>query len=197
MAVKHTEPITIEIPAPTTLAQQREGYRRKLIEARSVFVNGSESLKEIAVRFNVNVSDLTRKCNKEGWKAMRAEARSKLERRAEQRFSKRKEILQRDFIADTGDMVEKLSGLIHRELDRQRDNIPDTLGNFPSTADLTRVAKSIELFVKVGRDLYAIKSPIPNIDDPKGKLADWEVQPIEDAEVVPPDTFAIEAPKTP
>ena len=194
------EEITITIPAKCTAAAQRAAYHRKLIHIRGDYVNGKETLAELAARYSVNKGDLTRKCNKEGWRAMREKAWANMQVQAERKFSKKREIRQRDFIEDTHEMMGKAKELIDREFQRQKDQIPDSLGNPVNTGDLVRVIKSLEIFVNVGRKIYVINAPLPSVDSPVNSQDSWEVEPIFEADVVGEtkrqDQFKIEAPET-
>ena len=176
---------------------QREIHRRKLVDARYQFIHGSETLDELAARFQVEKGDLKRMHNREGWPTLRKNKRDELARALEARASVSIVHRRAAFLSDASVMINKLSDLLNKEMDRIKDNRPNAHGLPPTFADTKAVADSMLKLVQAAKLAYAIPDEItPPKRRSNGDII--ELEPISASESNDPFAIApLEPPKAP
>jgi len=173
----------------------REIYRRRKMEARNAYRYGSETLDELADRFQVEKADLTRMSRAEGWPSLRKKTHEDMARALEARAAVSHVHRRVKFLNDGSRMIDKLGDLINKDLDRIADGMPNANGIPPTLADVKAVTEALAKWVKAGKDLLQIPDEI-NLPAKRRSTGDIiDIEPMSPAGMN--DPFAIEAPETP
>lgn len=181
---------------PTKSGLGREIYRRRLLEARSAFVYGSETIEELAARFAVEKGDLTRMSRREGWPTLRKKKRDEMARALETRTAVSIVTRRAAFLGDAAEMLNSLGDLIKKELARIEANMPNAAGIPPTFADTKAVSESLLKYVQAGKVAFAIPDDIKPPGYAGAASADIiDLEPIGAAPTE--DPFAIQQPQLP
>jgi len=176
---------------------KRDIYRGRLLGARHAFIHGSETIDELAARFQVEKRDLTRMSRSEGWPTLRKNKREEQARALEARASVSIIHRRAGFLNDASGMIGKLTDLLNKEMDRIKEGRPNAHGLPPTFADTKAVADSMLKLVQAAKLAYAIPDEV-NLPKRRSTGDIIELEPISASESNDPFAIApLEPPKAP
>ena len=120
--------LSVIVPEKSTAAIKREARRRKMAEARSQYINGVESLGEIAERMEMHPSDVRREASNGDWKLLRDERKKEMELEIHHKSSKELKSRQIEFQRRTEVILGKMLNLADMKVDALIANEADQLG---------------------------------------------------------------------
>ena len=124
-----------------------------MAEARSQYINGVETLGEIAERMEMHPSDVRREASNGDWKLLRDERKKEMELEIHHKSSKELKSRQIEFQRRTEVILGKMLNLADMKVDALIANESDQLGQKPTYADVQRVVASVATMVATGRKM--------------------------------------------